>query len=158
MQSDTTASWSATATEALSAIADRAQRSATPVLIVTGTSDQPGEGSTSRVQAGPLPAKRGEIGFQEPATAPPPDAATSSADSAIPSRHPADRDVEAGLVPPAPAEQTHTPADTASTHSSSSTSKKLIAFLRPKRTFYGIQSITLLLFLLQVQSLILFPL
>lgn len=152
MQSDTTASWSTTATEALSAIADRAQRSATPVLIVTGTSDQPGEGSTSRAQAGPLPAKRGEIGFQEPAVAPPPDDASSSASPAVPPRHPADRDVEAGPTPAAPpAEQAHTPADTASTHSSGST-RKLIALLRPKRTFYGIQSTTFLFFLAQLAA------
>lgn len=153
MQNDTTASWSSTATEALSAIADRAQRSATPTLIVTGTGDRPGEGSTSRAQAGPLPAKRGEIGFQEPVATPPPDVATSSADPALPPRHPADRDVEAGSAPPAPpAEQTHTPADTASTRSGGST-RKLIALLRPKRTFYGIQSTTFLFFLAQLAAL-----
>ncbi|KAH9939213.1 hypothetical protein B0H21DRAFT_40001 [Amylocystis lapponica] len=112
-----------------------------------------------RPQAGPLPSKRGEIGYEEGvhgSTLQPEQ--SSSEEAPLPERHPADTPLHPAAPPSSSA-----PADTTAssgTRSSSptnasiySTSKNsFIAFLKPKRLppVYGLRIATLVVFFLQV--------
>lgn len=122
-------------------------------------------------QAGPLPSKRGEIGFREDLHGRGRDlesGVASGSDSrsevtALPARHPADRDAppeispvpdttEVPLTPAAATSQTvpepAVAADTSSTHSK----RSIISFLKPRRipTFGGMRSTTLFMFIFQI--------
>ncbi|KAK7033224.1 hypothetical protein R3P38DRAFT_2921463 [Favolaschia claudopus] len=116
----------------------------------------------SRPQAGPLPLKRGEIGYgverteAEESRSPTPSAP-------LPERHPEDRDalVPSNPTPPAatpaaaPAVNASTPSlTTLATSSTESLSKKkrLLGFLHPKKvpSYGGLRLTTLLLFSLQL--------
>lgn len=125
-----------------------------------------------RPQAGPLPRKRGEIGFREGMDVL---SSEASASSSLPERHPADRDHPVAASPSsssssppssttapsgtsasgsAPADEPpRSPSRSDSTHSASSTGKRsLISFLKPKRipTFYGLRITTLTVFLFEL--------
>ncbi|KAF7768071.1 hypothetical protein Agabi119p4_7314 [Agaricus bisporus var. burnettii] len=126
-----------------------------------------------RPQAGPLPRKRGEIGFVEGEDDRRP-YRSSSPDIVLPPRHPADRDVEQGpaanglpastnvhISPPeAPLNVISTDSGNASSIDSASTLKRkghhLLRLFKCKhesrlsRKFYGITLSTLLIFILQV--------
>ncbi|KAI0923122.1 hypothetical protein AcV7_005716 [Taiwanofungus camphoratus] len=126
-----------------------------------------------RPQAGPVPSKRGEIGYQEGVHEPAQEAedqaaAEGSNAASLPARHPADR---SQTPPPAndsnattaatsadtttastsntaeEASRTASPSDTASLNSTS----KIISFLKPKQvpTYWGLRTTTLVMLLLQ---------
>jgi len=115
-----------------------------------------------RHPAGPLPSKRGEIGFQDVegegmgegsgGT----DAEILSSLPSLPARHPADRDhpstspqIPNGTQSPSPPHTENTP-DSSSTHSSGKHS--VIAFFKHKKipTYFGIRLTTLILLLVQM--------
>lgn len=111
-----------------------------------------------RFEAGPLPRKRGEIGFQEEihgqlasaSIQPPPPAI-------LPARHPADTDVPPVVSQPVEASTSTSPATTTATSDAASTSsivkrKGILHFLKPKKvpSFGGIRLTTLLAFVLQL--------
>ncbi|KAF8195468.1 hypothetical protein BJ912DRAFT_957066 [Pholiota molesta] len=117
--------------------------------------------SETRPQADPLPSKRGEIGYVEGVhnwtTAPPGNA--SEVD--LPERHPADRgatstgsNVPASSATEAPAPNSPTPAgneaSTVSSSASISKSSNILSFLKPKKSFGGVQLTTILLFSAQL--------
>lgn len=106
-------------------------------------------------QAGPIPSKRGEIGFEEGVHEPVQRTdGPSSSVVALPERHPADR----GAPPPADSTTSGTSTPSApraaspATSSVHSTSKSSFAFFKPKRDplVYGIHSTTLATFFLQL--------
>jgi hypothetical protein len=122
---------------------------------------------SSRPQAGPLPLKRGEIGFNEELHAHLQSTSANTADvTPLPERHPADRDASPAAVtdadPEAQAEATppsgtpseaHTPppqTETTSTHSTGKSS--FVKFFRSKHvpTYGGIRLTTLLLTIFQL--------
>lgn len=126
--------------------------------MATSVSGGASEADTTRPQAGPLPQKRGEIGFQEGIHVQ--DAINSSV-VALPARHPADRDLEAGSSPSSSPDQPssgsfsppNASAEASSTHKNPHTS--LLSWLDPrpflKQTkVAGILLGTLLRFILQV--------
>jgi len=110
--------------------------------------DEAGEGSSSgsgitvanregvdeslRIEAGPLPSKRGEIGYDE-STSQTSTALTPTSDTAaLPERHPADRDDPPEATPPrSDSLNPPSPSDASSTRSSGSSS--LVKYLRPKK-------------------------
>lgn len=112
----------------------------------------------SRGQAGPLPPKRGEIGYVAPSEQldQAGDESGPSAQGSItplPPVHPAER--RSSSQPVVPSQSPAVPtvaADTASTHSSQSTHSKLFKLLKPKKipTFFGIRLTTVLLFCAQI--------
>ncbi|KAK7468988.1 hypothetical protein VKT23_003484 [Stygiomarasmius scandens] len=122
----------------------------------------------SRPQAGPLPVKRGEIGFQQELHGDSEGTSGTSEAATLPERHPADRD-----HPPAPSEATEAPStpssnppnppttnvpdpssdDSSSTNSLKKSKKRFFHFLQcPKKTakYGGIKLTTLLAFSLQL--------
>lgn len=111
--------------------------------------------STSQ-QAGPLPSKRGEIGYDEQAHAQDEHRVSSSSPVNLPARHPADRDNQDtpsnSDAPSQPEPNTNQPstADTAST-SSSTRRKHFLKFLDSKKipSFWGLRLTTLLAFVVQ---------
>ncbi|KII92848.1 hypothetical protein PLICRDRAFT_487384 [Plicaturopsis crispa FD-325 SS-3] len=125
----------------------------------------------SRPQAGPLPTKQGEIGFQEGVHGQEASADDASAIAPMPARHPADRDAigpESITVPP-PAVLSSTPstvpdpslsaapasapvAETSASSTHSTGKRSIISFLRPKRipSCGGIRLPTLISFVLQL--------
>lgn len=112
--------------------------------------DEPPE--TPRPQAGPLPAKRGELGFREGVH----DVESQASSSTInlPERHPADRDQPGS--PDAPATPNHPPRSPSRAESTQSAGKRsLISFFKPKRipTVVGLRVTTLLLFVFQLALL-----
>ncbi|EKM51669.1 uncharacterized protein PHACADRAFT_261944 [Phanerochaete carnosa HHB-10118-sp] len=116
-----------------------------------GETTQP-EASSSRGQAGPLPAKQGEIGYVEP-TPPEPAHLPTPLDvhtaSPLPAVHPAERS-SAGPAPSAEPANDHV-----STHSAHSAHSKLLKIFKPKHipTLFSIQLTTLCLFLLHLAVL-----
>ncbi|SJL07770.1 uncharacterized protein ARMOST_11120 [Armillaria ostoyae] len=100
-----------------------------------------------RPEAGPLPVKRGEIGFTEELHGQREQARATTPTSTLPIRHPADRDAVPDLIA--------TPADPApsspSSHSPSWSSKP---FWKRDTTLGGVQLTTLLAFLAQLFLLI----
>ncbi|KAJ7601202.1 hypothetical protein C8J56DRAFT_1010746 [Mycena floridula] len=104
----------------------------------------------SRPQAGPLPTKRGEIGFTEEVQAEAESVPTSVA--SLPERHPADRDAQAPATVPtataAVAAPVPTPDDASSTNSMPK--KKIFLAFRNLPSWHGIHLKTLLLLALQV--------
>lgn len=128
------------------------------------SSSEPSSSSTtrqeSRPQAGPLPAKRGEIGYvegeetEERSTSPSPETA------ALPARHPADRDApttdsESSSAPPAAANHTIASPSTStlvSTTNSTTKRKRILHFLKPKKVpaIGGLLLTTLLAATLQI--------
>ncbi|KAJ3570107.1 hypothetical protein NP233_g4619 [Leucocoprinus birnbaumii] len=129
--------------------------------------EREGGSSPPRPQAGPLPRKRGEIGYVEGQDAEE-RSGSSSPDVVLPARHPADRDVEQGAVEttdqPTASTQATTPptttSETASTVDSVSASKQkgrqLLGLFKCKcnhtnpTKVAGIQLPTLTRFILQV--------
>ncbi|KAI0755206.1 hypothetical protein C8Q80DRAFT_1216930 [Daedaleopsis nitida] len=115
------------------------------------------ETSTSPT-AGPLPRKRGELGFEEgsqdEAEAEGQASAASSTSPTLPARHPADRDQAASSEAVAtPADPPRTPSRAESTSTTNTTSKRsLISFLKPKRipTVAGLRATTLVCFFVQL--------
>ncbi|KAJ7158633.1 hypothetical protein C8R46DRAFT_1109744 [Mycena filopes] len=120
----------------------------------------------SRPQAGPLPRKRGEIGFSEDMLREAEEASRSGTPTAaLPERHPEDRG--AAAVPPAAdassragsseSEVAPSTAPSVTTLASTSTDsiskkKRLLHFLKPKKvpSYGGLRLTTLLLFAIQV--------
>ncbi|KAG6829514.1 hypothetical protein H0H92_004316 [Tricholoma furcatifolium] len=110
-----------------------------------------------REQAGPLPLKRGEIGYVEGAEE---EAGSSSADAEVvlPARHPADRDASVtSAVPPetpVPSPSIASPSTSTliSSESNHSERSKVLSFFKPKKipTFCGLRLTTLLIFFLQL--------
>ncbi|KAI0769924.1 hypothetical protein C8Q74DRAFT_1180263, partial [Fomes fomentarius] len=105
-----------------------------------------------RPQAGPLPAKRGELGFREGVH----DIESQASSSTInlPERHPADRDRSAS--PEADATPNHPPRSPSRAESTQSAGKRsLISFFKPKRipTVVGLRVTTLVLFIFQLALL-----
>jgi hypothetical protein len=114
----------------------------------------------SRQEAGPLPAKRGEIGYVEGQDV---EERSTSPDTALPARHPADRDAPATT---SNSESSPTPSVTANhTIASPSTStlvstnnsttkkrKRILNFLKPKKVpaFGGLRLTTLLAAICQI--------
>ena len=122
-------------------------------------SDVQEEEEAPRPQAGPLPRKRGEIGFREGIDDVQSEASTSTV--SLPARHPADRAPSAAAsssslaAPPAPGagEPPRSPSRTDSTHSAGSTGKRsIISFFKPKRipTYGGLRLTSLAVFLLEI--------
>lgn len=118
----------------------------------------------SRPQAGPLPSKRGEIGYVEGAEITT-EAQSSIPEIVLPATHPADRDAPANVsTAPEPTNPTTSPsantlvspssATLVSTESNNSTSKKqrILRFFKSKKipTIFGFSLKTLFLFFLQV--------
>lgn len=105
-----------------------------------------------RTQAGPLPSKRGEIGFDETthsqgSTA----SSTSSSDAPVlPERHPADRDRTPEPAPALSSPETQSASDASSTRSSGN--RSLVKLLRPKKLprICGVQLSTLGFFVTQI--------
>ena len=115
-----------------------------------------------RPQAGPLPRKRGEIGFREGADdVPEAGSQASSSSLSLPERHPADRDAPpaaaagegAAAAAVAGAEPPRSPSRAESTNTANSAGKRsLISFLKPKRipTFAGLRLTTLAVTIFQM--------
>ncbi|KAF7374793.1 hypothetical protein MSAN_00364800 [Mycena sanguinolenta] len=113
----------------------------------------------SRPQAGPLPRKRGEIGYDESKPPPPDtDAARSGSPTApLPERHPADRDAAAAAASGSNAAAGTPGSPSLTTLPASSTDslnkrKRLLGFLHPKKVpaYGGLRLTTLLLFFTQL--------
>jgi len=115
----------------------------------------------SRPQAGPLPRKRGEIGFSEEALKEA-EEGRSESPAALPERHPEDRGATTAADPAAPSSEegaAPAPSSSASVTSLSTTStnsiskkKRIIGFLTPKKipSYGGLRLTTLLAFTVQV--------
>ncbi|KAJ6576614.1 hypothetical protein DFH09DRAFT_980776 [Mycena vulgaris] len=110
----------------------------------------------SRPQAGPLPRKRGEIGFSEDALKEAEEGRSESpAAAALPERHPEDRGAttESAAPPPAAPAVSASPSSTTLASSTESLSKKkrILGFLKPKTvpSYGGLRLTTLLAFALQ---------
>ncbi|KAF9483490.1 hypothetical protein BDN70DRAFT_873779 [Pholiota conissans] len=114
-----------------------------------------------RAQAEPLPSKRGEIGYVEGLhnliTVP----SGNASNIELPERHPADRDAAAAspaVAPPTsstsattvPNSSVPTADATASSSASISKSSRVLGFLKPKKSFGGIQLSTILQFVAQL--------
>lgn len=116
-----------------------------------------------RPQAGPLPSKRGEIGYREEEHREAEgERAEENMAEVLPARHPADRDAPPPVADDvtAPTQSVHPPntttSSTADTTDSSSThtsgKRSLISFLKPKKLPHvcGIRFVTLFLFAFQL--------
>ncbi|KAK7028850.1 hypothetical protein VNI00_014863 [Paramarasmius palmivorus] len=100
-----------------------------------------------RPQAGPLPLKRGEIGYREEQHEPVAEEATS--EPALPARHPADRENTSSESDNSNATTTTSTDSSSPTPSASTNSIK--KFLKPKKISYGgIMLSTLLAFVIQL--------
>ncbi|KAI0069721.1 hypothetical protein K474DRAFT_1005622 [Panus rudis PR-1116 ss-1] len=134
-------------------------------IVVTseGSSSHGRSGSTEEVreQAGPLPIKRGELGYREDlqhaAEAQPRENNSSQINVTLPARHPADTDTpaepsaSASPAPPTSSSQTASGSDSSSTHSAGK--RSLISkFLKPNRVpkFKGVSLTTLAIFAFQL--------
>jgi len=114
----------------------------------------------SRPQAGPLPRKRGEIGWNEELKSPADtEGGRSGTPTALPERHPEDREAAAATDSTAPASgSAATPASPslttlpASSTDSLSKKKRILGFLHPKKvpSYGGLRLTTLLAFATQV--------
>lgn len=111
----------------------------------------------SHTEAGPLPSKRGEIGYVENTDEGGSDSGSIHSETALPARHPADRDVPAisPTTPNAPATLNTlvSPSSTTLDSSTDSTKKKkrVLHFFNSKATtFGGFRVATLLAFLIQL--------
>jgi len=110
----------------------------------------------SRPQAGPLPRKRGEIGYNDDLKTPDPESGSgASTPTALPERHPEDRNAAAPTADStAPASDSEAPSTVSPSSSTDSLSKKkrLLCFLHPKKvpSYGGLRLTTLLLFAFQV--------
>ncbi|KAJ6609209.1 hypothetical protein B0H10DRAFT_2166377 [Mycena sp. CBHHK59/15] len=115
----------------------------------------------SRPQAGPLPLKRGEIGFSEEQLAEAEEGRNDSPSPAMPARHPEDRGAHAATDPAAhasdPAPTAPAPSVTSHDSTSNSISKKkhFLGFLKPKKipSYGGLRLTTLVAFILQIMLL-----
>lgn len=126
---------------------------------IASSSDSSSSSTTrqkSQPQAGPLPAKRGEIGYvegeetEERSISPSPEAA-------LPARHPADRDAPTTDSEPSPVTANHTIASPStstlvSTTNSTTKRKRILHFLKPKKVpaIGGLLLTTLLAATLQI--------
>ncbi|PSR78171.1 hypothetical protein PHLCEN_2v7503 [Hermanssonia centrifuga] len=113
-------------------------------------------GASSMVEAEPLPSKRGEIGYQEPEEEESVDghSLNGASDSALPARHPADREpIQSSSSSSLPLNGRATPS---STHSGNSMKKSFICRLKPPNVtlFGGVRLSTLLLLILHICVLI----
>ncbi|KAJ7170845.1 hypothetical protein C8R43DRAFT_1094521 [Mycena crocata] len=117
----------------------------------------------SRPQAGPLPQKRGEIGFSEEMLKEAEEGRSNSPTTALPERHPEDRDAppaatDSTAAAAAPTGTSAPPASpsltTLATTSTDSLSKKkrILGFLKPKKvpSYGGLRLTTLLAFAAQL--------
>ncbi|KIM43283.1 hypothetical protein M413DRAFT_444098 [Hebeloma cylindrosporum] len=106
--------------------------------------------SGSRLQAEPLPSKRGEIGYVEGVhnLHQGREGMASTDGIPLPERHPADRDHN-----PPPAEPANPPSTSQNAQPSPSTTTKSFSFLKPRKSFGGVQLSTLLIFTAQVSLL-----
>ncbi|EEB97917.1 hypothetical protein MPER_02667 [Moniliophthora perniciosa FA553] len=111
----------------------------------SSTSTTPEE---SRPQAGPLPLKRGEMGYREELHAP--EAEEPSPGPELPARHPADRENTSSETGNDATPSTTVPTSTSPTPASTST-HSIKKFLKPKKISYGgILLSTLLAFVIQI--------
>ena len=122
---------------------------ATPSL----SSSTVSQGSTARTEAGPLPTKRGEIGYRESLNPPAPSNAESESDVAtehtpIPARHPADREPQpiSSESGPSPIENVDGNEPAAQSQPSSA---PILRFLEPKFGKCGVRTSTILLLVTQ---------
>lgn len=112
---------------------------------------QDGSRSERQTQAEPLPSKRGEIGYVEGVhnLGQPLEGLASTDGIPLPERHPADRDhniISADPVNPPPSSSS--PEQDAPP--SPSTTTKALSFLKPRKSFGGVQLSTILIFAAQV--------
>ncbi|KAF9562593.1 hypothetical protein CPC08DRAFT_633926 [Agrocybe pediades] len=107
--------------------------------------------SERRPQAGPLPAKRGEIGFVEGLHENVQHEAGTNEIANMPARHPADRDSPPSL--PAPAVGSLNPPPTPSSNVDSPPSPSSIMKTRKSVSFGGLQLSTILIFIAQLMVL-----
>ncbi|KAI0373728.1 hypothetical protein BV20DRAFT_962303 [Pilatotrama ljubarskyi] len=125
-----------------------------PATAETGTAQAHADPEPPRPQAGPLPSKRGEIGYVEGVhdRGEPTEGQASASTTSLPARHPADRDAppaaDAGAPPSGDAPRAASP--NASTNTAGK--RSLISFLTPKRipTFGGLRLTSISILLLQV--------
>ncbi|KAF8964423.1 hypothetical protein BDZ97DRAFT_1758000 [Flammula alnicola] len=118
----------------------------------------PADSNTERrPQADPLPSKRGEIGYVEGVHNLVERPQGNVSETHLPERHPADRDHPSSPSNPSvPPPETTTPSsstDNAATSSSSASitkSTRLLSFLKPKKSFGGVQLATLIQFAAQI--------
>jgi len=108
-----------------------------------------------RPQADPLPSKRGEIGYVEGVHSPSGRQQEVEAEMSLPARHPADRDQSfEGSAPSGPQNPILPPTspaqDAPPSPSSIAKSSSILNFLKPKVTFGGLHSGTVLVFALQL--------
>ena len=117
------------------------------------------EGSTTRPQAGPLPTKRGEIGYRESLNQPAPPNAELESDvtddqATLPTRHPADRE-----LPPTPSELGPPPITNAGDNQPPAESqpqpRRDISFFGPRFTKQGVRASTIFLLVTQGSLLLL---
>ncbi|PIL22791.1 hypothetical protein GSI_15486 [Ganoderma sinense ZZ0214-1] len=157
----------------LNAALDPLAENALPTVLVTPTatsSTTPDEDRTQdshslrspaaeeppRPQAGPLPRKHGEIGFDEGLyNIPVEGAQASSSSTSLPERHPADREYAASseLNAPVPDHPPRSPSRTESTNTASTAGKRsIISFFKAKRipTYGGLRLTTLAVFFFQL--------
>jgi len=116
------------------------------------------QGSTTQLHAGPLPTKRGELGYRESLNPPVSPNAESESDvtahrASIPARHPADRDPlpaasEPELAPIANANGNRPPAE------SQSSSGFLSSLFTPKVAKHGVRASTIFLLVTQGSTLL----
>ena len=157
----------------LNAALDPLAENALPTVLVTPTAtsstatdeDRTQDGHTlrspaaeepPRPQAGPLPRKRGEIGFDEgPYSIQVEGDQASSSSTSLPERHPADRQYASSsdLNAPVADHPPRSPSRTESTNTASTAGKRsIISFFKPKRipTFGGLRLTTLAVFFFQL--------
>ncbi|KAI0647795.1 hypothetical protein C8Q79DRAFT_868771, partial [Trametes meyenii] len=127
-------------------------------VTVTAAAETDGLASSSqdppRPQAGPLPSKRGEIGFVEGVHDRADIQAQASASStSLPARHPADRDAPPAVEDSTSPSSSDAPRPSSPNGSTESAGKRsLISFLKPKRipTVHGLRVTSLALLIFQI--------
>ncbi|TFL01424.1 hypothetical protein BDV98DRAFT_568076 [Pterulicium gracile] len=132
---------------------------------VASTSSNASSSSTTTIdtgsgqQAGPLPIKRGEIGFAEVEVEVQQDQSSGSGSTPtlqeiavpLPARHPADRDAAPPTVTTTPPPPETPPTSVASSSSSTHSKKKIIVYLKSKQVSkLNVHLTTFLLFLAQL--------
>jgi hypothetical protein len=134
----------------------------TDIAEASSTDPTPSSPQLASSEAGPLPTKHGEIGFDEHVTA---EAARASSSSPmnLPARHPEDRgDATEPTATPAPTSDNSTPSNnsTPPTTDASSTTpsmhqRRFLKFLDKKKipTYWGLRITTVLILMLQLSIL-----
>lgn len=119
----------------------------------SSSSSTDSQGSTTRRQAVPLPAKRGEVGYMESLNPPALSDVVQESDitahrTSIPARHPAERDPGPASSEPEPASITNASGNQSSAESQPSPGP-LSSLFQPKVTKHGVRVSTILLLVTQ---------